>query len=218
MMTDSIEDTLAKYEHIIVSIARKTITGSNVLDIADLTQVGRLAAFSAIQSYDPAFGASMRTHVSNAVRRSIYDEAAKFIGPMTIADHVITSLASTVSKLADEGMDDTAIASHLSSNRLRWECTADYVKGLRFLYQRRHTGELSESLTGGDSYVTEDAIMRLLAQLDTTPLEHSIIYDRWLGDKTPESIISDHNISRRHFFRVQGELKMRLYDLLQDYQ
>lgn len=218
MMTDSIEDTLAKYDHIIVSIARKAITGSNVLDTADLVQVGRIAAFSAIQSYDPAFGASMRTHVSNAVRRSIYDEAAKFIGPMTIADHVITSLASTVSKMADEGMDDTTIATELSRKRLRWECTADYVKALRFLYQRRHTGELSESLTSVSGYITEDAILRLLEQLDTTPVEHAIIYGRWLGAMTPEQIMSDHNLSRRHFFRVQGELKGRLYELIQDYQ
>jgi DNA-directed RNA polymerase specialized sigma subunit len=218
MMTDSIEDTLAAYDHVIVSIARRAITGSNVLDVADLEQIGRIAAFSAIRSYDPSYGASMRTHVSNSVRRSIYDEAAKFIGPMTIADHVITSLASTVSKMADEGLDDKAIASRLSRERLRWECTEDYVKALRFLYQRRHTGELSESLASLDGYVTEDAILRLLGQLDTTPVEHAIIYTRWLGDSTPEQIMSDHNISRRHFFRVQGELKGRLYELLQDYQ
>jgi hypothetical protein len=118
----------------------------------------------------------------------------------------------------DEGLTDEQIATRVSRERLRWECTADYVKALRFLYQKRHTGELSESLTSVNEYVTEEAIMRLLAQLDTTPLEHAIIYDRWLGDVTPETIMSDHNISRRRFFNVQGELKIRLYELLQDYR
>jgi DNA-directed RNA polymerase specialized sigma subunit len=217
MMTD-IEDALGRYENMIRSIARTAITGSNVLDIADLEQVGRIAAFAAVQSYDSAYGASLRTHVGNAVRRSIYDEAARFIGPMTIADHVITSLASTVSKMADEGMSDEEIATRISRERLRWSTTPEYVRALRFLYQRRHTGELSDSLTSAGEYVTEDAIMRLLAQLDTTPLEHSIIYERWLGDMTPEQIISYHNVSRGCFFRTQGELKRRLYELLQDYQ
>lgn len=214
-MTD-IEDVLERYEGLICSIARTAITSSNVLDIADLEQVGRVAAFAAIKSYDSAYGASLRTHVGNAVRRSIYDEAARFIGPMTIADHVITSLASTVSKLHNDGLDDEQIASRISRERLRWNTTSEYVKALRFLYQRRHTGELSESLTSAGEYVTEDAIMRLLAQLDTTPLEHSIIYDRWLGDMTPEQIVDNHKISRGCFFRTQCELKRRLYELINE--
>lgn len=215
MMTD-IEDALERYEGLIRSIARTAITSSNVLDVADLEQVGRVAAFAAIKSYDSAYGASLRTHVGNAVRRSIYDEAARFIGPMTIADHVITSLASTVSKMANEGLNDDEIASRLSRERLRWNTTPEYVKALRFLYQRRYMGELSESLVDAGEYITEDAIMRLLAQLDTTPLEHSIIYERWLGDMTPEQIMTHHHVSRGRFFRTQGELKRRLYELINE--
>jgi hypothetical protein len=123
-----------------------------------------------------------------------------------------------VSKMSDKGMTDKQIATRLSKDKLRWQCTSEYVRALRFLYQKRHLKELPESISSPDNYITEDAIMRLLKQLDTTSLEHSIIYDRWLGDGTPEQIMKLHKISRRYFFKVQGELKARLYALLQDYQ
>jgi len=214
MMT-GIEETLEQYDQLIRSIANSAITSSAVSDRSDLMQVGRIAAMKAIQSYDSSYGASMRTHVRKAVRNAIYDEAARFIGPMTIADHVITSLAAEVGRLHEDGQDDAQIASSLSRNRVRFECSEEYVRALRFLYQKRHASELSESLVDGDEFVTEDAIMRLLAQLETTPLEHSIIYERWLGTATPEMIMERHSVSRRHFQRVQGQLKTRLYELLQ---
>ena len=213
----SIEDTLESYEGLIRYIAKSAIMSSNVIDIDDLVQVGTMAAAAAIKSYDSAYGASLRTHLSKIVRRAIFDEAARFIGPMTVADYVITSLAAEVSKMADKGMADSAIASSLSRKRLRWECTVEYVTSLRLLYQRRHTVESSYEISTND-YSTEDAIMLLLSQLETTDLEHSIIYDHWLGNLSKEEIMKKNKASRRQFFKTQKDLKCRLYELLQDYQ
>jgi RNA polymerase sigma factor (sigma-70 family) len=214
MMT-SLEDTLDNFKPLIRQIARSAVTSSNVLDVQDLIQVGTIAAIAAIKSYDSSYGTSLRTHLGKAVRNAIFGEAARFIGPMTVADHVITSLAADAARLAASGMSDSEIASSLSRDRLRWQCTPEYAMSLRLLYQRRHASCLSDDIESND-FATEDAIMSLLAQLEMTPLERSIIYDRWLGDLTQEEIMRLHGISRRQFFSTQKTLKRRLYEFISE--
>ena len=91
-------NVLDSYRPLIENIISSTVTSSAVLDHSDLLQIGNIAALNAIKKYDPSYGCNIRSFVRRAVKNSIYNEAARFIGVFTV-DHRVTALASKQYKL-----------------------------------------------------------------------------------------------------------------------
>jgi len=129
-MTTIENEALERYEPLVRSIARKTITSSNVSGLDDLYQAGRMAVANAVRTYRPSKGASLNTHVHRLVRQAIYEEAGKFCGPFAISDKTM-KLASKASRMSDEGISDYDIGESCGRS-------AEAISILRSMYDNRH--------------------------------------------------------------------------------
>jgi RNA polymerase sigma factor (sigma-70 family) len=201
---------LDDYRPIVRRIAHSAITSSAVIDIADFYQIGEIAVLQAIRAYDPSCGTNIRSYVSRSVRRAIFNEAARFLGVLTV-DRRVTEVAAKASKLSEQGFSDRDIARRLNQDSSR-NFDEDHVRDLRIAYARRHI-QVEEDCAVEESVVS---IEEFLSGVPTNDTEQYVLKHKILGRETADSIATFLSISRSLVYEIEAALTARIEEAIRD--
>lgn len=201
---------LDDYRPIVRRIAHSAITSSAAVDVADFYQVGEIAVLQAIRAYDPSCGTNIRSYVSRAVRRAIFNEAARFLGVLTV-DRRVTEMAANAAKLSAQGLSDLDIARRLNQDLSR-NLDEGHVRDLRIAYSRRHIQAQNEETPEEQVVSIED----FLSNIPTNENERYVLKHKILGRDSAENIAAHLSISRSLVYEIETSLTARIEEAIRD--
>lgn len=215
MMTDEItpmtdaeaEEVLRQYHHLVMHLAGKACHSSSSIDINDLYQVGDMAVLRAVKSYDPSSGSNIKSFVSNAIRNAVFNEAAKFLGAITV-DFRTTSQAAYATKQHDNGKSDQEIAKLLTKKYGR-NFNEEHVRDLRITYSRKQYFTIQDDTLVEDTG-SEICIHDLLESVVRDDVDRVLMDKRILGKATIKEVAALLNISRKIAYERESLLKNRI--------
>jgi RNA polymerase sigma factor (sigma-70 family) len=199
---------LNEYGPIVRRIARSACYSSSTIDYDDLCQVGDIAILRAVKSYNPTYGTSIKSFVQHIIRQDIYNEAARFLGVLTV-DHRVTSLAAKANQLHAKGKTDEEIAEILTESGHR-NFDADHVTDLRMAYTCRQFADLPSDNTLDDDTTEESTIQELLDQVVRDGDERFILQQRFIGDATVKDVAHWLGLSEGQVYKIENDLKDRI--------
>jgi RNA polymerase sigma factor (sigma-70 family) len=215
MSEEEVIDLLNEYNPLIRSVAHSACYSSASIDFADLCQVGDMAVLRAIKSYNPTYGTSIKSFVAKIVRQDVYNEAARFLGVFTV-DRRVTSLAAKVNRLYSKGKTDDEIAILLNSESSRRSFDADHIRDLRIIYNHRQHVDLQDDDKHEDDIAEHSTIHELLYSVVRCDLEKTILEKRLLGNTSVKELQRDLNLSKRHIYIIENDLKARIRYVFED--
>lgn len=198
-MPQDISEIIKEYEPIIRKIAQSTCYSSRAIDINDLLQVGKIAVLRAIRSYNPSYGANIKSFITCSVRREIYSEAAKFLGVFTV-DKRVTAQASKINRLSKDGLSDSEISVLLKK-------TEDQVRDLRLSYERRGSISVTDYNVLDKEQLYTEEIHELLLKLNINQEERFIIFSRILGRIPVKHVAEYLKISPSRVYELEKNIK-----------
>lgn len=211
MMVDTPDDAIVKildqYHPLVRHIAKRACHSSATLDVQDLCQVGDMAVLRAVEAYDPSSGSSIKSFISSAVRNAIFNEAARFLGVMTV-DFRTTNQASYAIKLAEKGKTDAEIAEALTEKYGR-KFDAQHARDLRITYSRRSYTTIQEDLAIED-IENDMSIKDLLDSVVKDNVDRAILDKRILGSVAVAEVAYELNISKKAVYEREASLKTRI--------
>jgi RNA polymerase sigma factor (sigma-70 family) len=213
MVDESIDNILNQYRPLVKHIAKRAYFSSSALDLQDLYQVGDMAVLRAIKGYDPSSGKNIKSFVTNSIRNAIFNEAASFLGPITV-DFRTTTQASNACKLHEKGKTDVEIAAILTAKYGR-NFDADHVRDLRIAYSRRQYSDVQD-----DSVVSEIdddiTIQDILESVIKDNVDRILVNDRILGFKSIDDLSKQLSMSRKVLYEREANLKHRIRQAIKD--
>lgn len=217
MMVDIPDDTVAQildqYHSLVRYIADRACYSSSVLDINDLYQVGEIAVLRAVKAYDPSSGKNIKSFVASAIRNAIFNEAARFLGVMTV-DFRTTNQASYAAKMHEKGKSDQEIAAALTDKYGR-NFDVDHARDLRIIYGRRQYTQVQEDLMIDD--IENDVSIKDLLESVVKDKDDRVILDRrLLGGCSVEQVAAILHISKKAVAKKEACLKTRIKRALED--
>lgn len=206
---DNILQVLEEYRPLIQKIAKSAYHSSPTIDYTDLCQVGELATINAVRCYDPTRGSQFSSYVSRAIRISIYNEAARFLGVFTV-DHRVTELAAKVMRLTERGKTDVEIVEYLNKKIKSRNFDLDHVRDLRLAYSRRQTYIISDDICESNSDDTTSSVEEILSSVIVDEVDEIVLRQKLLGNKTSEQTAELAGVSVRVVTRLEGQLRERI--------
>jgi RNA polymerase sigma factor (sigma-70 family) len=203
---DSISQILDQYHPLVMHIAKRACCSSSTLDINDLCQVGDMAVLRAVKSYDPASGCNIKSFVASAIRNSIFNEAARFLGVMTV-DFRTTNQASYAAKLFDKGKNDQEIAAALTKKYGR-NFDAEHARDLRITYSHRQYQPIHSEITV--NIENDISIKDLLESVVRDDFDKAILEKRIFGNDTVAQLAIHLNTSKKAVYEREASLKSRI--------
>lgn len=213
MTDDEIEEILEEYKDIVARTARSAYYSSASIDLSDLCQIGNLAVLTAVKTYDPSAGSTIKSYVSKIVRREIFNEAGRFLGVFTV-DSRLTSLAALAHDLTAKGLSDVEIAKNLSAKSGR-NIDVDHVRDLRVAYVRRYHSDVSDEILNED-IVEESSIQEILDSVISNDLEQNILDNRIMGDIPASVVAVNLNITKKKVYEIEGVLRAKLRHAIEE--
>lgn len=214
MMSDeAVAAILNQYHPLVRHIASKAFHSSSTLDIEDLYQVGDMAVLRAVKAYDPTYGSNIKSFVANAIRNAIFNEAAHFLGVLTV-DFRTTNQASYAAKLHESGRSDEEIAVALTEKHGR-KFDVDHARDLRMIYMRREYSCVNEDLLV-DDMDNDITIKDLLDSVIKNKTDRVIVDNRILGSSTVEQVAAILNTSKKDVYEKEAALKLRIKRAIED--
>lgn len=214
MMVEHTEEEIVQilddYRPIVRRIAHSAITSSAAVDVADFYQVGEIAVLQAVRAYDPSCGTNIRSYVSRSVRRAIFNEAARFLGVLTV-DRRVTETAAKAARLFQQGHCDKEIARRLNQDLSR-HFDEDHVRDLRIAYSRRH-------IQVEDEDRAEEAVVSIedfLSGIPTNENERYVLKHKILGRDTADNIAAHLSISRSLVYEIEAALTAKIEEAIRD--
>lgn len=215
MMTDdSVTQILDQYHLLVRHIAKRAHHSSSCLDINDLYQVGDMAVLRAIKAYDPSFGKNIKSFVSNSIRNAIFNEAARFLGVITV-DFRTTNQASFAAKMYEKGKSDQEIADMLT-NKYGRNFDADHARDLRIIYSRKQYVQAHEDIMIEGDNNDIQSINDLLDSVVRNEEDRTILNVRILGGCTIDKIAALLHISKKAVYKKETCLKARIKHAIED--
>ena len=213
MIDDATIQILEQYHPLVRYIARRACYSSSTLDINDLYQVGDMAVLRAVKAYDPSSGRNIKSFVSNSIRNAIFNEAARFLGVLTV-DFRTTNQAAYAAKMHEKGKTDQEIAEALTDKYGR-KFDVDHARDLRITYSRRHYSQVQDTVPVND--VENDISIKDLLDSVVKDHEDRIILDkRILGGCSVEQVATLLDISKKAVSKKEACLKTRIKRALED--
>lgn len=210
---DAVAQVLDQYHPLVRYIAKRACHSSSALDINDLYQVGDMAVLRAVKAYDPSSGRSIKSFVANSIRNAIFNEAARFLGVLTV-DFRTTNQASFAAKMHEKGKSDQEIAKALTEKYGR-NFDVDHARDLRITYSRRQYTQVQEDIT--IEGIENDVSIKDLLDSVVKDNEDRVILDRRiLGGCSVEQIAAILHISKKAVSKKEVCLKMRIKRALED--
>lgn len=211
MMVDEILD---QYHSLVKYIAKKAHYSSNTIDFDDLCQVGNIAVLRAVKAYDPSCGSGLKTFITKAVRNAIFNEAARFLGIITV-NFSTTHQASLAFKLSKEGYNDTHIAEVLSKKYSR-HFDADHVRDLRLVYDRKQYTPIQDDTIIDD--IENDLTIKDLLDtiIGTNMSDRLILNERILSSNPVEDVAKFLQISKKAVYEREAALKEKIKRAIQE--
>lgn len=210
---DAVAQILDQYHPLVRYIAKRACHSSSALDINDLYQVGDMAVLRAVKAYDPSSGRSIKSFVANSIRNAIFNEAARFLGVLTV-DFRTTNQASFAAKMHEKGKSDQEIARALTDKYGR-NFDVDHARDLRITYSRRQYTQVQEDITI-DGIENDVSIKDLLDSVVKDNEDRVILDRRILGGCSVEQIAAILHISKKAVSKKEVCLKMRIKRALED--
>lgn len=210
---EAVAEILGQYHSLVCSIAKGAYRSSSTLDLQDLYQVGDMAVLRAVRAYDPSSGKNIRSFVAGSVRNAIFNEAARFIGVLTV-DFRTTAQASQAAKMHEKGKSDHEIAQFMSEKYGR-KFDVDHVRDLRLTYElRRYNCAVNEATVLDDD--TQFAIDDVLEVAVKDDLDRLLVEDRILGTVSVEELSAKIGISKKTIYERELALKNRIKRAIED--
>jgi len=203
---DVVSQILDQYHPLVCHIAKRACHSSATLDMSDLCQVGDMAVLRAVKSYDPASGCNIKSFVASSVRNAIFNEAARFLGVMTV-DFRTTNQASYAAKMSEKGKSDQEIAEALTKKYGR-NFDANHARDLRITYSRRQYTPVQEDVTV--DIENDVSIKDLLDSVVKDELDRTILEKRIFGSVTVAQLAIDLNTSKKVVYEREASLKSRI--------
>jgi RNA polymerase sigma factor (sigma-70 family) len=200
---------LEQYHPLVKHIAKQACYSSHALDINDLYQIGDIAVLRAIKAYDPSSGKNIKSFVANSVRNAIFNEAARFLGIITV-DFRTTNQASLVNKLSNGGKTDDEIAIILTEKYGR-NFDKDHVRDLRVVYTRRNFDTIQEDLPTKEEFSEQDTTIHdILESVIKDDIDRMILERRILASASADEIASALKITKKAMYEREILLKNRI--------
>lgn len=198
-------ELLNEYSSIVRHVVRSAYRSSSTIDDEDLYQVGELAVLRAARIYDPSYGTSLKSFITNLVRQDVYAEAARFLGIFTV-DQRTTKLAAEASKLSDGGNSDEDIAALFNNSKSR-NFDKQHIKDLRIAYSRRQYACMEE-----DSAITfDDLSLREICDLAVESDRERIIFEkRILGKCSVKNLAKELKLSPSRIYEIENYIRDRI--------
>lgn len=201
---------LDDYRPIVRRIAHSAITSSAAVDVSDFYQIGEIAVLQAVRSYDPTCGTNIRSYISRAVRRAVFNEAARFLGVLTV-DRRVTEMAAKAARFFEQGHSDQEIARRLNQDGSR-NIDENHVRDLRIAYSRRHIQPQEEGVC---DEITP-SIVDLLSGIPTNENERYVLMNKILGRQSADDIALHLSISRSLVYEIEATLTTRIEEAIEN--
>lgn len=210
---DAVTQILDQYHALVRHIARRACFSSAAIDIEDLYQVGDMAVLRAVRAYEPSSGRNIKSFVANSIRNAIFNEAARFIGVMTV-DFRTTNQASFATKLHEKGQTDIEVAAALTEKYGR-KFDVDHVRDLRLTYSRRQYTQIQDDVAI-DNIENDLTIRDLLEGVVKDAMDRAILDKRILGTDSVEQVAEYLHVSKKVIYERESNLKNRIKRVIEE--